>query len=75
MPPLGELFRKAAISRFASTLATLLESGLPVMEALSITERIMGNVVLAEVVAKVRARVMEGAEMALTDIAITLQAR
>ena len=26
IPALGELFRKAAISRFASTLATLLES-------------------------------------------------
>jgi len=63
VPALGELFRKAAISRFASTLATLLESGLPVMEALSITERIMGNVVLAEVVAKVRSRVMEGSDI------------
>ncbi|MBI2921084.1 MAG: type II secretion system inner membrane protein GspF [Planctomycetes bacterium] len=63
MPILGELFRKQAISRFASTLATLLESGLPVMEALQITERIMGNVVLAEVIAKVRSRVMEGSDI------------
>ncbi|MCE9583917.1 MAG: type II secretion system inner membrane protein GspF [Planctomycetes bacterium] len=63
MPPLGELFRKAAISRFASTLATLLESGLPVMDALSITEKVMGNVVLAEVVAKVRGKVMEGSDI------------
>ena len=63
MPIFGDLFRKSSISRFSSTLATLLESGLPVMDALLITKKIMGNVVLAQVIEKVRARVMEGSDI------------
>ncbi|NUN49580.1 MAG: type II secretion system inner membrane protein GspF [Candidatus Brocadiae bacterium] len=63
IPVLGDLFRKAAISRFSTTLSTLLGSGLPVMEALSITQKVMGNVVLGAVIDKVRARVMEGSDI------------
>jgi general secretion pathway protein F len=63
MPILGELFRKNAISRFAATLSTLLQSGLPVMEALAITQKVLGNVVLAQVIEKVRGRVMEGSDI------------
>jgi general secretion pathway protein F len=64
LPILGDLFRKAAISRFSTTLSTLLGSGLPVMEALTITKKVMGNVVLGEVIDKVRGRVMEGSDIA-----------
>src|SRR6185503_14557687 len=39
IPMLGNLIKKAAISRFAMTFATLLESGLPVLEAMGVVRK------------------------------------
>src|SRR5207237_4945450 len=44
MPVLGRLFRKAAISRFARTLGTLVGSGVPILQALTIVRETVGNV-------------------------------
>src|SRR5574341_1363337 len=38
LPLVGPLLRKACVSRFAITLATLLESGLPVLDALNVVK-------------------------------------
>lgn len=46
IPVLGELERKSAISRFSQSLATLLTSGVSIIEALSITAKTAGNKVL-----------------------------
>jgi len=40
--------RKTAMTRFAGTLATLLSSGVPVLESLEITSDTVGNVVVAD---------------------------
>lgn len=64
VPVFGMLFRKQATSRFALMFATLLESGLPVMEALDIVGRVVNNRVLASVIQTVRQRIMEGADIA-----------
>ncbi|MBE0543929.1 MAG: type II secretion system F family protein [Verrucomicrobia bacterium] len=60
MPILGAVFRKAAISRFARTLGTLLANGVPVLQALTIVKETTGNVVVGDVVARVHESVKEG---------------
>jgi type IV pilus assembly protein PilC len=47
VPIFGGLIRKTAMTRFAGTLATLLSSGVPVLESLDITADTVGNVVVA----------------------------
>lgn len=63
IPVVGPLIRKAAISRFAVTFSTLLESGLPVLESLSVVRRVVDNALLADTLDKVRQRVAEGADI------------
>jgi type IV pilus assembly protein PilC len=59
-PIFGPLFRKVAISRFTRTLGTLLNSGVPILQALTIVKETAGNVVVANVISKVHDRVKEG---------------
>lgn len=47
VPIFGSLMRKTAMARFASTLSTLLSSGVPVLESLEITADTVSNVVVA----------------------------
>jgi type IV pilus assembly protein PilC len=60
LPILGSVFRKSAISRFARTLGTLLGSGVPVLQALTIVKETAANVVVGNVVARVHEGVKEG---------------
>jgi len=60
MPILGPVFRKASISRFARTLGTLLSSGVPVLQALTIVRETAGNVVIGNLVSTVHDSVKEG---------------
>ncbi|MGH9057199.1 MAG: type II secretion system F family protein [Acidimicrobiales bacterium] len=48
VPIMGGLVRKTAMTRFAGTLATLLSSGVPILESLEITADTVGNVVVAD---------------------------
>jgi len=59
-PLIGNLYRKAAISRFSRTLSTLLSSGVPILSALQITRDTSGNALLVEAVEEVHDRVKEG---------------
>lgn len=63
-PVFGELVKMVAVSRFARTLATLLSSGVPVLQALDITRNVLENEVLMEVVANARDSVREGEGLA-----------
>ncbi len=60
LPILGILLRKIAVARFTRTLGTLITSGVPILEGLSITARTSGNAVLEEALMKVRKAVEEG---------------
>jgi type IV pilus assembly protein PilC len=60
MPVLGMLMRKIAVARFTRTLGTLITSGVPILEGLSITARTSGNAVLEEALMKVRKAIEEG---------------
>jgi type IV pilus assembly protein PilC len=66
MPVLGPLFRKAAISRFARTLGTLVGNGVPILQALTIVKETAANVILRQVIANVHDRVKEGDPIAPT---------
>ncbi len=46
LPLFGELQRKSAVARFCRTLGTLLSSGVPIIDALTVTAKTSGNVVL-----------------------------
>lgn len=65
LPVFGMLIRKVAISRFCRTLGALLQSGVPIMQALEIVGKASGNEVIAETVTKVRESVREGESIAV----------
>jgi type IV pilus assembly protein PilC len=60
LPVLGPVLCKAAISRFCRTLGTLVSSGVPILQALTIVQETAGNVVLGEAVGQVHQSVKEG---------------
>jgi type IV pilus assembly protein PilC len=60
MPLVGPIFRKSAISRFTRMLGTLLSSGVPILQALTIVKETAGNVVVGQVISDVHQHVKEG---------------
>ncbi len=64
IPVLGEVFRKIIVARFTRTLATLLTSGVAILEGLSITAKTAGNAILEDVITTLRQRIEEGGTMA-----------
>jgi type IV pilus assembly protein PilC len=60
MPVLGPVIKKVAISRFTRTLGTLVSSGVPILQALTIVKETSGNVVVADAVNAVHESVKEG---------------
>jgi len=59
-PLFGDLLRKTAISRFSRTLGTLVTSGVPILQALTITRETAGNSVIARAISQVHDSVKEG---------------
>jgi type IV pilus assembly protein PilC len=64
MPIIGELIRKVAVARFTRTLGTMVKSGVPILDALEITARTAGNVIVEEVVMDARSSIAEGQTIA-----------
>jgi general secretion pathway protein F len=64
LPIFGKMGRLVAVSRFCRTLATLLMSGVPIINALKIVEDIVGNVVLADAVSAAAKNISEGQSIA-----------
>lgn len=60
LPVFGDLFRKTSIVRFAGTLSTLINAGVPILQALDIVRDSSGNEVLARAVADVYQSVKDG---------------
>jgi len=63
LPILGDVVRKISIARFTRTLATLLTSGVAILESLDITARTAGNAILEDVIFVVKKRIEEGGTM------------
>jgi type IV pilus assembly protein PilC len=60
VPIVGQILRKIAVARFSRTLATLLSSGVPILQSLDITARTAGNTVIEDAINKVRIGVERG---------------
>jgi len=60
VPVFGPVVSKVAISRFTRTLGTLVSSGVPILQALTIVKETAGNVVVANAVSAVHDSVKEG---------------
>jgi type IV pilus assembly protein PilC len=60
MPVLGLVLRKIAVARFCRTLATLVSSGVPILEALEITAKTAGNAVVEDAIMATRKSIEEG---------------
>jgi type IV pilus assembly protein PilC len=64
LPLIGQVLRKIAVARFTRTLGTLLQSGVPILDALEICAKTSGNMILEAGVMHVRQRISEGRNMA-----------
>jgi type IV pilus assembly protein PilC len=64
-PVFGPLFHKTALSRFSRTLATLLRSGVPILQSLEIVSETVNNGVLSKAVKDVQDSVREGESLAV----------
>ncbi|MFA6186423.1 MAG: type II secretion system F family protein [Phycisphaerae bacterium] len=64
LPILGPLVRQRVVSRFASTLSTLLGSGLSMAESLKVVAEVTGNVIMVDAIRKARDRILSGADIA-----------
>jgi type IV pilus assembly protein PilC len=60
IPLIGALLRKIAVARFTRTLGTLISSGVPILDGLTITARTSGNAVIERAIMVVRRGVEEG---------------
>jgi type IV pilus assembly protein PilC len=63
-PLVGGIIKKSVVSRFCRTLGTLLQSGVPILEALAIVKNATGNEVIAEAISKVHDSIREGESIA-----------
>jgi type IV pilus assembly protein PilC len=64
LPALGATMKKIAVARFTRTLGTLLSSGVPIIEALTIVAKSSGNVLIEDAIMGVAGKISEGKTMA-----------
>jgi type IV pilus assembly protein PilC len=63
-PVLGMILRKIAVARFCRTLATLVSSGVPILDGLEITAKTAGNVIVEDAVMVTRKSIERGETIA-----------
>jgi type IV pilus assembly protein PilC len=64
LPVFGSLFKKIAVARFSRTLGTLVSSGVPILDGLTIVSRTSGNRVIETAILSARASIREGETIA-----------
>jgi type IV pilus assembly protein PilC len=60
MPILGSIMRKIAVARFCRTLATLISSGVPILDGLEITAKTAGNAIVEDAIFSTRKSIEHG---------------
>jgi general secretion pathway protein F len=60
IPVWGQVNRKIAIARFSRTLATLLQSGVPLLSAMEIVRNVVNNIIIGEAISKASKDLEEG---------------
>ena len=63
LPVLGPLFKKLYMARFSRTMSSLVNSGVPLLEALSISAVAINNIILADIVTKASEDVKSGKKL------------
>ena len=63
MPIFGKLLQKSAIARMTRTLSSLFSSSVPILQALTIVEKVIGNPVMGEVVLESRSSLEKGSTL------------
>jgi len=66
LPVVGELARTVNVSRFARTLGTMLQSGVPMLRALETAKQIVGNLLIQQAIEDAKRAVTEGESLAQT---------
>jgi type II secretory pathway component PulF len=64
LPLFGPLIKQRVVARFASTLSTLLGSGLSMAESLRVVAEVTGNSLMKQAVQQARDRILAGADIA-----------
>ena len=64
-PVVAELVKKIEVARFARTLGTLEQSGVPILQALNLVKDIIGNQVIAGTIGNVYNRVKKGERLSM----------
>jgi type IV pilus assembly protein PilC len=64
LPLFGQLVRKIGVARFSRTLGTLITSGVPILQSLSIVKETIANRVIANAVGEVHDSIREGETIA-----------
>ena len=64
LPLFGQLYLKVVIARFARTLGALIKSGTPMLEALYVTEKTVGNSVISRIIQNIHDAITEGESLA-----------
>lgn len=64
LPIFGPVIRKIAVARFTRTMGTLLQSGVPILDALEIVAKSSGNKIIEEGLMYTRAKISEGKNLA-----------
>jgi type IV pilus assembly protein PilC len=65
VPILGMILRKIAVARFCRTLSTLLSSGVPILDGLTITAKTAGNAIIEDAIMTTRASIERGETVAV----------
>ncbi len=64
LPVFGQMFRKVAVAKFTRTLATMLQSGVPILEALQVVAKTANNKIIERAVFRVSEAISEGRPIA-----------
>jgi general secretion pathway protein F len=64
LPMFGPLIKQRVVARFASTLSTLLSSGLAMAESLRVVAEVTGNTLMKRAIQQARERILAGADIA-----------
>ncbi len=66
LPVLGELYKKISLGRFTRTIATLVRSGVPIIETIELASKTTNNVVLNKAMNNIKEKVKEGRSIAVS---------
>ena len=64
-PIFGTIVKMVNVSRFSSTLSTMLSSGVPILVSLNIVKNLVGNIHMKQAIENAKEAVQQGASMAI----------